>query len=47
VRIGDCPEGTQWSREITGTATLGAARRSFAWRALKWLLAVFQRESGA
>lgn len=47
VRIGECPEGTQWPREITGTATLGAARRSFAWRALKSLLAVFQRESGA
>jgi putative peptide zinc metalloprotease protein len=47
VRIGDCPAGRLWPREIAGTATIGGARQSFAWRGLKWLTSVFERESGA
>jgi putative peptide zinc metalloprotease protein len=47
VRIGDCPSGVAWPREIDGTAMLGGTRQSFAWRALKQLAAVFQREGGA
>lgn len=47
VRIGACPGNEAWPREIVGTATIGAARQSFAWRALKWLAAVFVREGGA
>ncbi|PMS32176.1 putative peptide zinc metalloprotease protein [Trinickia symbiotica] len=47
VRIGDCPANEAWPREIVGTATIGGARQSFAWRALKRLVSVFQRESGA
>jgi putative peptide zinc metalloprotease protein len=47
VRIGECPAGNAWPREITGTATIGGARQSFAWRGLKWLASVFEREGGA
>lgn len=47
VRIGACPGNEAWPREIVGTATIGASRQSFAWRALKWLAAVFVREGGA
>jgi putative peptide zinc metalloprotease protein len=47
VRIGDCPANETWPREIDGTATIGGARQSFAWRGLKWLASVFERESGA
>lgn len=47
VRIGDCPADQAWPREIVGTATIGGARQSLAWRALKWLASVFERESGA
>jgi putative peptide zinc metalloprotease protein len=47
VRIGDCPASVAWPREIDGTATIGGARQSFAWRGLKWLASVFERESGA
>ncbi|RDU95939.1 HlyD family efflux transporter periplasmic adaptor subunit [Trinickia dinghuensis] len=47
VRIDDCPAGKAWPREIVGTATIGGARQSFAWRGLKWLTSVFERESGA
>ena len=47
VRIGECPANEAWPREIDGTATIGGSRQSFAWRALKRLISVFQRESGA
>lgn len=47
VRIGDCPTSKAWPREIVGEATIGGARQSFAWRGLKWLASVFERESGA
>ena len=47
VRIGECPANRAWPREIDGTATIGGARESFAWRALKRLVSVFQREGGA
>lgn len=45
VRIGDCPEAEAWPREVVGTATIGGARQSFAWRGLKRLVSVFERES--
>jgi putative peptide zinc metalloprotease protein len=47
VRIDGCPASAAWPREIVGTATIGGARQSLAWRALKWLAAVFVREGGA
>jgi putative peptide zinc metalloprotease protein len=47
VRIGDCPAGKAWPREIDGTATIGGAKQSFAWRGLKWLASVFEQEGGA
>ncbi|WP_175687693.1 HlyD family efflux transporter periplasmic adaptor subunit [Burkholderia anthina] len=47
VRIGDCPADVAWPREIVGTATIGGARQSFAWRMLAWLTSVLVRESGA
>lgn len=47
VRIGDCPANAAWPREIVGTATIGGARESFLWRALKHLVSVFVREGGA
>lgn len=47
VRIGDCPAEQAWPREIVGTATIGGARQSFAWRALKRLASIFEREGGA
>jgi putative peptide zinc metalloprotease protein len=47
VRIGECPAGRAWPREIAGTATIGGSRQSFVWRGLKWLAAVFEREGGA
>ena len=47
VRIGECPARTAWPREIDGTATIGGARQSFAWRALKNLASVLRREGGA
>jgi putative peptide zinc metalloprotease protein len=47
VRIGECPANEAWPREIDGTATIGGARQSFAWRALKHLASVFRREGGA
>jgi putative peptide zinc metalloprotease protein len=47
VRIDECPANEAWPREIDGTATIGGARQSFAWRALKHLASVFQREGGA
>uniref|UniRef100_E1T930 Peptidase family M50 n=1 Tax=Burkholderia sp. (strain CCGE1003) TaxID=640512 RepID=E1T930_BURSG len=47
VRIDACPVDEAWPREIVGEATIGGSRQSFAWRGLKWLASVFQRESGA
>ncbi|MDE2287072.1 MAG: HlyD family efflux transporter periplasmic adaptor subunit [Burkholderiales bacterium] len=47
VRIGECPANEAWPREIDGTATIGGARQSFAWRGLKYLASVFWREGGA
>ncbi|AKJ70193.1 peptidase M50 [Pandoraea thiooxydans] len=47
VRIGECPAHEAWPREIDGTATIGGARQSFAWRGLKYLASVFRREGGA
>ncbi|WP_206951262.1 HlyD family efflux transporter periplasmic adaptor subunit [Trinickia acidisoli] len=47
VRIGECPAQEAWPRELVGEATIGGTRQSFAWRGLKWLASVFERESGA
>jgi putative peptide zinc metalloprotease protein len=47
VRIGDCEPSATLRREITGTVVLGHARESLAWHALKWVMSVLQRESGA
>lgn len=47
VRIGECPANEAWPREIDGTATIGGARQSFAWRGLRRLASVVQREGGA
>lgn len=47
VRIGDCGADAALGREIAGTVVLGHARRSLAWRAVKWVVAAVQREGGA
>ncbi|WP_116138833.1 HlyD family efflux transporter periplasmic adaptor subunit [Trinickia diaoshuihuensis] len=47
VRIDACPATKAWPREVVGEAAIGGSRQSFAWRGLKWLASVFQRESGA
>ncbi len=46
VRLGDCGGQRPLTREIMGTATLGDARESYAWRALMRVVAVVQREAG-
>jgi len=47
VRIGKCEGDRAFAREIVGTATLGAARESFAARGIRWVIAVLEREGGA
>lgn len=47
VRIGDCPADARLPREITGVARVGQARESLAWRGLKSLMSLVQREVGA
>ncbi|GGA31499.1 HlyD family efflux transporter periplasmic adaptor subunit [Dyella nitratireducens] len=46
VRIGNCRERTSLSRQMVGTAKLGHARESYAWRMLMRLVAVVEREAG-
>jgi putative peptide zinc metalloprotease protein len=46
VRIGHCEEPATLSREMVGTARLGNARESYAWRMLMRLAAVLEREAG-
>ncbi len=46
VRIGACDGERTLSRELTGTATLGAGRESYAGRWVRALVAVVQREAG-
>jgi putative peptide zinc metalloprotease protein len=47
VRIEGCARDRAFGRQIVGTATLGAARESFAARGVRWLVSVFEREGGA
>jgi putative peptide zinc metalloprotease protein len=47
VRIGDCATNETLHREIAGMVVLGHARESLAWRAVKWVMAMLQREGGA
>jgi putative peptide zinc metalloprotease protein len=52
VRIGACAaprpdEPLALSRETVGTVMIGRERESLAWRGLKALIALVQRESGA
>jgi hypothetical protein len=35
------------SRETVGTVLVGRERESLAWRGLKWMISVVQREGGA
>ena len=46
IRLGECSGSTTLPRQITGTATIGASRESFASRGLRTLLAVLSREAG-
>jgi putative peptide zinc metalloprotease protein len=46
VRLGACTGSTTLARQITGTATIGASRESFASRGLRALLAAVSREAG-
>jgi putative peptide zinc metalloprotease protein len=46
VRIGACDGARALSRELTGTATLGAGRESYAGRWIRSLVAIVQREAG-
>lgn len=45
IRVEQCGERPSPAREIVGTATLGNARESYAWRALMRLAAVLEREA--
>ena len=47
VRIGDCEEAAAPSQQVVGTATLGGAPAALAWRGLRKLLAIVEREAGA
>lgn len=47
VRLGHCQSPASLAREITGTATLGNARESYAWRALMGGVAVVEGEAGS
>jgi putative peptide zinc metalloprotease protein len=46
VRLGACAGSTTLARQITGTATIGASRQSFASRGARALLATVSREAG-
>ncbi|MFT4510041.1 HlyD family efflux transporter periplasmic adaptor subunit [Caballeronia sp. 15711] len=46
VRIGACEGGRTLSRELVGTATVGAGRESYAGRWIRALMAIVQREAG-
>ncbi len=46
VRLGGCMGSATLTRQITGTAMIGAARESFASRGLRALLAIVSREAG-
>ena len=46
VRLGACTGSTTLAREITGMATIGASRESFASRGLRALFAIVSREAG-
>lgn len=46
VRIGACEGAARLAQQVTGTATLGAAASSIAWRGVRVVLAVVQREAG-
>jgi len=47
VRIGQCAGSPQLTRQIVGTAVLGGAHQSLAWRGARALLAIVEREAGA
>jgi putative peptide zinc metalloprotease protein len=47
VRIGECPTDANSPREVTGTAMIGRARESLAWRGLQWVAALLRSEVGA
>ena len=47
VRIGQCTGSPVLARQIAGTAVLGGAHESLAWRGLRALLATVEREAGA
>ena len=46
IRLGACTGSTTLTRQITGTATIGASRESFASRGLRALFAILSREAG-
>lgn len=46
VRIGQCAGHTVLTGQIVGTAVLGNAHQSLAWRKLREIIAVVQREAG-
>ena len=46
IRLGSCTGSTTLARQITGTATIGASRESFASRGLRALFAILSREAG-
>lgn len=47
VRIGDCQEHAGLSRQMAGTANLGNAHESYAWRMLMRLTAALEREASS
>jgi putative peptide zinc metalloprotease protein len=46
VRLGACAGPMVLARQMVGTAAIGNARESFAWRGIRALLAIIEREAG-
>jgi putative peptide zinc metalloprotease protein len=46
VRLTQCTGAATLARQVVGTATIGDMRESFAWRGIRDLLALLEREAG-
>jgi putative peptide zinc metalloprotease protein len=45
IRIGECSGPATLERQTVGTATIGDARESFAWRGVRAVLAAVEHEA--
>ena len=46
VRLGECVGSARLARQMVGTANIGHSRESFAWRGIRALLAIVERQAG-